>query len=1124
MTAEVDVNGNGADLDVKTHDDLPNGNVNVNGNDDGDASYVFVDDVDPVAQKDLISKTGDVVDDAALKGNSVEDQVLQLGSEFAEECVPELPQVHDGNVTGSTLDSAAMDTQVSTVHGEEKVQGETEPEFANLVTDTVQNQHSQTIVFEDDQNSLDHKELPELTKEIPVEMVVNLETPVPQVPLQIDDVNGSFSNIDVVPAEHTQDGIPDTVVSIEASQITPEQNGCSEKTPVPQMPLQIDDVNGSFSNIDVVPAEHTQDGIRDTFVSVESNQITPEQNECSEHAKSLCFPVVFGNLPVGAAERLTICLKGQLEQKLESNSCPVVDSQLETVVVKGPVSDEHRRGLCTDHTQDNHLETAVVSDQGDASQITPQQNGFLTIAEESDSELCPIDCTKVDSIVNSVPVDKQTMFSYAADGIGIESSVSEGVTESVVSQPIPVDDTGEKSTVSDLVANDCSLTTCSGTEGKPEPGIDNVSSAISRDMARDDGNVAEPQFLNGSDVNSESAPNSGAGAVVVENGEIEFAGGDIEGKTCQEMEGVSSIKDSTGDSLEGQSVSTEVRKTQLYYLIKVPRYDDENLREQIKHAQLQVDQKTNIRDAIGVEVQKKRVTCKEYFENFNTAVSEEKAARDLYKPKRREMDRIQSVINTVKNAMSVEDIVCRIRNMEHMIEHETLPLKEEKQLIREIKQLKQLREQISSNLGKQNEVQQALDQKDEIEERLKFLRNEADSLRENFLKAEAITQAAKKKYYDESDKLNTLQAQFRAADGIRQEAYKHLQSLKKKLYDKNEHFQGYRDASNLANDLAVKRNREELQRLCVSQADKVFKLWQENEEFRKEYIRCNIRSTLWRLRTLDGRSVGLDEEPPIIPHVAKDNRLMPISTSKGGNREQSAPVEADKKDDKPLAKVVEHNTHTAKSKRPAKPAPSGNVIATVSDGDETQDVREEPKLRKEEEELARKAEELRKGEEAAKMKEQRRLEEKAKAMEALERKKRNAEKAQAKAALRAQKEAEQKEKERERRARKKEKRKAGKAEDIDVTNKGESAASSETPVENPMAGSDTRENPAMTKRPQKPGQFSKQTKAKAIPPPLRNRGKRRIQSWMWVVLAALAVFALFLVGDSILSKFGEPRF
>lgn len=57
--------------------------------------------------------------------------------------------------------------------------------------------------------------------------------------------------------------------------------------------------------------------------------------------------------------------------------------------------------------------------------------------------------------------------------------------------------------------------------------------------------------------------------------------------------------------------------------------------------------------------------------------------------------------------------------MEHMIQHETLPLKEEKQFIREIKQLKQLREQLSSNMGSQDEIKKALEQREETEERLK---------------------------------------------------------------------------------------------------------------------------------------------------------------------------------------------------------------------------------------------------------------------------------------------------------------------------------------------------------------------------------------------------------------------
>ena len=195
-------------------------------------------------------------------------------------------------------------------------------------------------------------------------------------------------------------------------------------------------------------------------------------------------------------------------------------------------------------------------------------------------------------------------------------------------------------------------------------------------------------------------------------------------------------------------------------------------------------------------------------------------------------------------------------------------------------------------------------------------------------------------------------------------------------------------------------------------------LWNKDDEFRKEYIKCNVRSTLRRLRTLDGRSLGPDEEPPLIPYfvnemVVKDN---PVSLQLAAEREkqrekQNVQVEAKKVMEKPIAKAVEQKNEATKSKKPVKPAPLGNGLAIISGRDEIEEAREEEhRLTKEEEESARKAEELRREEEAAKLREQQLLEEKAKAKEALERKKRNAEKAQARALLKAQRAAEQKEK------------------------------------------------------------------------------------------------------------------
>lgn len=64
------------------------------------------------------------------------------------------------------------------------------------------------------------------------------------------------------------------------------------------------------------------------------------------------------------------------------------------------------------------------------------------------------------------------------------------------------------------------------------------------------------------------------------------------------------------------------------------------------------------------------------------------------------------------------------------------------------------------------------------------MKKELDSLKDRVSKAEAASVAAGKKCDEESMKLRELQAQFRAADDIRQEAYTHFLSLKRQLFEK----------------------------------------------------------------------------------------------------------------------------------------------------------------------------------------------------------------------------------------------------------------------------------------------------------------------------------------------------
>ncbi|XP_010477353.1 PREDICTED: titin homolog [Camelina sativa] len=622
----------------------------------------------------------------------------------------------------------------------------------------------------------------------------------------------------------------------------------------------------------------------------------------------------------------------------------------------------------------------------------------------------------------------------------------------------------------------------------------------------------------------------------VDSQPAEFKDGNAVDRTDDKV--ASTCEGSAHDASEGHTVAVEIEKRPFYFLPRVPRYVDENLAEQLDHAEAQVDQKTKSRDALRADIPKIRAIFKDYDISYKAAMAEERSARKAMHSKRQEIEALQSVISRVKSAASVDDIDARVHNMEHLMQHSTISLTEEKGYMREIKQLKQRRAQISSSMGTTDEVKQALDEKEKTEERLKVLRKELDGLRNDLSKVEAITKAAKRKRDEEWEAQSKLQEQFRAADAVRQEAFVHLQDLKKQQREKNKYFFKYRDNSRAASEMALKKDRAALQSLCSDQVENFMNMWNNDEEFRKYYVRCNTRSTVKRLGTLDGRSLGPDEEPPRITYATRTDKLR-TSSDRSEKHEAVPPVPAQQEkvtkyegskvenNSKAAAKPTEQKSQTTKSKKAVKadqPPPSVTKLDSGKEEMEKPETKEEeepPKLSKEEEELIKKEEEKRKQKEAAKMKEQHRLEEIAKAKEAMERKKKREEKAKARAVLKAQKEAEEREKEREKKLRKKERRKG-------IFTSEEAATenpipTSETVVETPreieIPKKQTVEESQQIKKSHKPSsQFLKQNKSKSVPLPLRNRGnKRKLRQWMWIGLIVVVILALFLLGNANLS-------
>ncbi|KAL3618359.1 hypothetical protein CASFOL_038680 [Castilleja foliolosa] len=152
---------------------------------------------------------------------------------------------------------------------------------------------------------------------------------------------------------------------------------------------------------------------------------------------------------------------------------------------------------------------------------------------------------------------------------------------------------------------------------------------------------------------------------------------------------------------------------------------------------------------------------------------------------------------------------------------------------------------------------------------LKILRKELQIIKEIIVKATEDANEAEMKCNAENVKIKQLQVKFRAVNDACQAAYVHLQSLKKKLSTKNQHFFRYKDDVAFANNHKRDNNTTALNRLCTDQVERLMQVWNTNDEFRRDYVRSNAKSTIHRLGTLDGRSLGPGEKPPVLPDLAQ---------------------------------------------------------------------------------------------------------------------------------------------------------------------------------------------------------------------------------------------------------------
>ncbi|KAK6230569.1 hypothetical protein QUC31_002087 [Theobroma cacao] len=437
-----------------------------------------------------------------------------------------------------------------------------------------------------------------------------------------------------------------------------------------------------------------------------------------------------------------------------------------------------------------------------------------------------------------------------------------------------------------------------------------------------------------------------------------------------------------------------------FYFVRYRPYDDPKIKAKIDQADKEIQKWNKARFQLTEDLKVKRSDRAELLSQVKALNIDFEQFKAILGEKKKEMEPLQQALGKLRNnnnaggrggiCSSEEELNDIIHSLQYRIQHESIPLSEEKQLLREIKQLEGTREKVIANAAMRAKIQDSLGQKEAIQDQLMGV--DLDGVRKEQQALWSKKNQIKEKVKAIESKIDSLQEELTAVTQKRDKAYETIQELRKQRDEGNAHFYQSRSLLNKAKELAAKKDIKALEELSIAEVEKFMALWRGKKAFRDDYEKRILPSLDSRQMSRDGRIRNPDEKPLVVPEapLPSETETIPKAVVKQPKEEIKSSPQPDIKLTKKVQKDAETKVMESKSS-----AENGIVAEKEISGS--------GKLQKDTS--------ADKEVDAAKLKEMKREEEIAKAKQAMERKKKLAEKAAAKAAIRAQKEAEKKLKE-----------------------------------------------------------------------------------------------------------------
>ncbi|XP_031121279.1 proton pump-interactor 1-like [Ipomoea triloba] len=548
-----------------------------------------------------------------------------------------------------------------------------------------------------------------------------------------------------------------------------------------------------------------------------------------------------------------------------------------------------------------------------------------------------------------------------------------------------------------------------------------------------------------------------------------------------------------------------------FYLVKYRTFEDQKLKAKLEQAEKELQKKNQARSQMIDNLRAKRAARSELINERKSLSAERQQFRSQIDEKRKVMEPLQQALGKLRgnNAFgrdrgsiifsSEAELNDYIKSLQYRIQHESITLNEEKQILREIKQIEGTRDKVIANAAERAKIQESLGEKESIQSQVKLIGVDLDGVR----KEQQVLSAKLKEIDDELDamkkEIGTLEEELTALTQQRDKTFQSIQEFRKQREEGNSSFFQSRKLNLEARQLADKKDVAALRELSETEVDKFVAQWSSNKSFRDDYEKRILQSLDMRQLSKDGRMRNPDEKPLVLPETP--NVPAPevvVKTTQKALKEDSAPPP---QPDASLASKAQKDKNSKQQKDGKKKLSKSSLeVNDLDDDEEIPGVTNLPKDSTPKRVVV----------DEETLKQMRREEEIAKNKQAIERKKKLAEKAAVKAALKAQKEAEKKLKDRERKA----KKKAGVAVTDEPTEDPSEKTSEDAEPEKP------EENVEAADEPMKPTTKDRKVGPLRLRPRVGAKGsdihkvilkrKKSTNYWIWAAPAAAVVILLLL--------------